>query len=302
VPGRRPEKIPGTRFSEVCMQIDWFALAAQVVNFLVLVFLLQHFLFSRVTGAMDERERRIAGRLDQAEEKRRQASEQEQQLQERRRELDESRGRMLARAREEAEEQRRALVKRARSQVEEQHRRWQRAVRRQRRAFLGALRDTAARELVSATRGVLEDLASSDLEERVVDTFVRYVQRMDAGERERLGTFIGSAEGPLLVRSSFELPSRARSRVIEALEQASGLKLDGNVRFERFPALLLGIELRSDGKSVGWNVDRYLDTLSERMEDLLGAAGGDTTGTDPAPGETRDRENQDQEGSARDGA
>lgn len=284
------------------MQIDWFTLAAQVVNFLVLVFLLQHFLFSRVTGAMDERERRIADRLNQAEEKRRQANEQELHLQERRRELEKGRERMMSRAREDAEEQRRTLVEEARSQVEEQQRRWQRAVRQQRRAFLGALRDTAARELVAATRRVLEDLASSDLEDRVVDTFVRYVQRMDAGERERLGSFIRSAEGPLLVRSSFALPSRARSRVIEALERASGLELNGNVRFERFPALLLGIELRSDGKSVGWNVDRYLDTLSERMEDLLGAAGGDTPGTDPAPGETQDRETQDQEGSARDGA
>ncbi|MFW6181103.1 MAG: hypothetical protein ACOC8N_05085 [Spirochaetota bacterium] len=284
------------------MEIDWFALAAQIVNFLVLVFLLQHFLFSRVTGAMDERERRIADRLNEAEEKRRQAQEHERNLQERQQELEKSRERLLSEAREEAQQRRRELMDQARRQVDEQHRRWQRAVRQQRRAFLAALRDNAARELVQATRQMLEDLAGTGLEERVVDTFAEYVGRMDAGERERLSSFIRSAEGPLRVRSSFQLPSRARKRVVRALEQASGLELEGRVRFERFPALLLGIELRSDGKSVGWNLDRYLDTLSERLEDLLIRAEGGRMGEEPAPVQTQERGTPDPEGSAPDGA
>ena len=38
------------------MQIDWFTLLAQIVNFLLLVWLLKHFLYGRVVRAMDERE------------------------------------------------------------------------------------------------------------------------------------------------------------------------------------------------------------------------------------------------------
>ena len=38
------------------MHIDWFVLFAQIVNFLVLVFLLKHFLYGRILDAMDARQ------------------------------------------------------------------------------------------------------------------------------------------------------------------------------------------------------------------------------------------------------
>lgn len=49
------------------MLIDWFTVAAQAVNFLVLVWLLKRFLYKPILGAMDAREQRIASQLRQAE-------------------------------------------------------------------------------------------------------------------------------------------------------------------------------------------------------------------------------------------
>ncbi len=267
------------------MEIDWFTLAAQIVNFLVLVFLLQHFLFSRVTGAMDERERRIGSRLDEAEQKRREAQEHDRQLQEQQRKLEESRERMMARAREEAEQQRGVFVDQARREVSGLRKRWQQAVEQQRRAFLAGLRDQVGREVVRTTRDVLEDLASSDLESRTVETFVRYVKGMERRELERLRSFLQGAGGQLEIRSSFDLPDRARKQVARVLEEVSGLDLRDRMQFERSPALLLGIELRADGKSVGWNLDRYLDILAERLEDMLSSRAG---GTRPPGEESRE--------------
>ena len=45
------------------MQIDWLTVAAQIVNFLVLVWLLQRFLYRPIVSAMAERENRIETRL-----------------------------------------------------------------------------------------------------------------------------------------------------------------------------------------------------------------------------------------------
>ena len=41
------------------MHIDWFVFFAQIVNFLLLVFLLKKFLYGRIVKAMDERERKV---------------------------------------------------------------------------------------------------------------------------------------------------------------------------------------------------------------------------------------------------
>ena len=51
------------------MLIDWFTVAAQLVNFLILVWLLKRFLFKPITSAIDAREKRIATELAAADAK-----------------------------------------------------------------------------------------------------------------------------------------------------------------------------------------------------------------------------------------
>ena len=58
------------------MLIDWFTVLAQIVNFLLLVWLMNRFLYRRILGAIDARENRIAARLAQAAAKETEAVEQ----------------------------------------------------------------------------------------------------------------------------------------------------------------------------------------------------------------------------------
>ena len=48
------------------MLIDWFTVIAQVVNFLILVWLLKRFLYRPILDAIDAREKRIASELADA--------------------------------------------------------------------------------------------------------------------------------------------------------------------------------------------------------------------------------------------
>src|SRR5690625_3623681 len=48
------------------MKIDWFTVIAQIVNFLILVWLLKRFLYKPVLNAIDEREKKIASQLEDA--------------------------------------------------------------------------------------------------------------------------------------------------------------------------------------------------------------------------------------------
>jgi F-type H+-transporting ATPase subunit b len=51
------------------MNIDWFTVAAQVINFVILVLLLKRFLYRPILHAIDERENRIASDIADAREK-----------------------------------------------------------------------------------------------------------------------------------------------------------------------------------------------------------------------------------------
>jgi F-type H+-transporting ATPase subunit b len=49
------------------MSIDWFTFTAQVVNFLILIWLLQRFLYGPILRVMAERQKYIADRFASAE-------------------------------------------------------------------------------------------------------------------------------------------------------------------------------------------------------------------------------------------
>jgi F-type H+-transporting ATPase subunit b len=53
------------------MLIDWFTVGAQVLNFLILVWLLKRFLYKPILHAIDEREKRIAKELADADTRKR---------------------------------------------------------------------------------------------------------------------------------------------------------------------------------------------------------------------------------------
>ncbi|MBU0908993.1 MAG: F0F1 ATP synthase subunit B, partial [Proteobacteria bacterium] len=55
------------------MGIDWFTFCAQIINFLILVWLLKKVLYQPVLNAMAEREAKIAARLNDAAEQAAQA-------------------------------------------------------------------------------------------------------------------------------------------------------------------------------------------------------------------------------------
>src|SRR5579875_2490314 len=48
------------------MLIDWFTIGAQALNFLILVWLLKHFLYKPILNALDAREKGIVARLADA--------------------------------------------------------------------------------------------------------------------------------------------------------------------------------------------------------------------------------------------
>jgi F-type H+-transporting ATPase subunit b len=51
------------------MQINWFTVIAQILNFLVLVWLMKRYLYKPILSATDDREKKIAGQLADAKER-----------------------------------------------------------------------------------------------------------------------------------------------------------------------------------------------------------------------------------------
>jgi F-type H+-transporting ATPase subunit b len=242
------------------MQIDWFTLVAQIVNFLILVGLLWRFLYGPIIRAMSEREARIAARLRDAARVREEAEREALAYHEKNRDIEARRKELLTHAREEAEARRLALLDEARQEVELQRAGWREALRREQEAFLGELRRKTGEQLLAVARRALADLADEDLERQVLDVFLRRLQALGPAIRGTMAEAIRDA-GEAVICTAFPLPASEQERLTRAIQEE--LADGAEVRFEVLPDLLCGIELRSHSHRLGWNLGTYLEAIEE---------------------------------------
>ena len=100
------------------MLIDWFTVIAQVVNFLILVWLLKRFLYKPILLAIDTREKGIAAQIAQAASKQSEAQKEHDDFQHKSAEFDQQRSALLSKAVDEAKAERQRLLDEARKELD----------------------------------------------------------------------------------------------------------------------------------------------------------------------------------------
>lgn len=245
------------------MEIDWFTLLAQIINFLILVGLLTYVLYRPIGRAMERREERIASRLQEAETKHQEAEEEAASYREARQQLENEREQLLTQAREAAEQRRAALLEEARREVDEVKTDWREAIRREQSEFLTDLRLRLGQELTQAVRNALADLADEDLEARMVSVFVRSLQDLDEDQRTTLREAVRQSDGAVVIQSAFPITSDQRRELTEALQDQLGDQID--VRCEVSEDVVAGIECQTGGRKLAWSLQSHLDDLEERI-------------------------------------
>ncbi|HKL77756.1 MAG TPA: F0F1 ATP synthase subunit B [Gammaproteobacteria bacterium] len=246
------------------MAIDWLTVGAQVVNFLVLVYLLQHFLYHPVIDAMDRREERIARRLADAEARENEAEEAARAYRDKQEALEAERQQRLEDAEAEAAERRDALLADARQEVQSLREQWQADLEGEQAAFRRDMRQAVAQAVARISRRVLGELADAALEERMVARFLDRLTELDEEQRAAL-----QAADTLTVRTAFPLNPERRDRLEQGVRER--LAAEGAVTFETADALLCGIEVAGGGRKAGWSVDQYLAILDAALRQEIAA-------------------------------
>jgi F-type H+-transporting ATPase subunit b len=249
------------------MKIDWFVLISQMVNFLILVALLKHFLYNRIVKVMDEREQKIADRIDEAESKKKQADDELQEYKNKKQELDDKQDDMLDEAQKEAEKQKKELVKKARAEVEDLRDRWKESVENEQQEFLRELQQKIGDQVYAISRRVLKDLASEDLEKQIIAAFIDRVQDMDEEEQSDISGFVKEKDNVIQINSAFEISYDLHDQIEKALEKKLSQKAKFN--FDVGGDMICGVEMKLDGQKVVWSIDSYLSALEERFKETM---------------------------------
>lgn len=202
------------------MEFDWTTFALEIINFLVLVWLLQRFLYKPVTAAIAQRQAGIEKTLTDAQAIRSEAEALKRQYENRMAEWEQEKAQALQQLRQEMEAERTRLLTALQASLNEERNKL-RAVE-QRRAIeqRQRLEEEARSEGGQFVARLLSRLASAELEERIHRLLLEDLPQLPDRELQALRDATQAGEAKII--SAYPLGETQRAGLTEAIGRLAG--------------------------------------------------------------------------------
>lgn len=244
------------------MQIDWFTTAAQIVNFLILVWLLKKFLYAPVLGAMERRQQKIADQLQQAQAKEKHAEQEKERYLGLQKEIRDKAEDELAEAKASAEQLRAELFEEVKQEALQARQQWQQSLAREKDLFLEQTGRLFSRQFQQLAASAFKELADQRLEATIIDVFWQKIKQ----NQQSINALTEQihANEPLTVTTSFELDEDGKKNMQNRITTLFGAET--TVLFEQDPNLLAGINMEAGGKKICWDYRHFLEGFTEALD------------------------------------
>lgn len=249
------------------MLINWFTVFAEMLNFLILVWLLKRFLYKPILNAIDAREKMISDQLANTEKHRIEAEAEKEAFALKNETFDKEREAMMRQVEETAKVRHAELLEIARKDAEALQERWNKSFMSHENLLSQSVSHQAEQEIFDIARKVLFDLSGASLEARMIEVFLKKVMTMSVESREHLSRAMNASYKPAIIRTMFELTSEQKRLLEERLSESLGIRLP--FVFEKSTDLISGIELIVNDQKISWNISAYLESLKESIRDVL---------------------------------
>jgi F-type H+-transporting ATPase subunit b len=245
------------------MKINWFTVIAQVINFLILVWLLRRFLYKPILKAIDEREKKIAAQIKDAGDKKAAAEKEQADFKKRNDDFDAQKKALMDKAVADANTQRDKLLEDAKNEANALRDKLEKAAKEKQESDALASAAKAQQQVFAITKKALKEMASSSLEEQSVNTFIKRMHALNDDEKQQFITAFKSNANTILVRSAFDLPAPQQATMTDAVNETLGTKT--TLQFKTTPDLISGIELTTNGYKLAWSFTEFLQSLQNNM-------------------------------------
>ena len=251
------------------MELNWTTFAFQIVNFLILVWILKRFLYRPVLNVIERRREAVAKTLSDAQAMHEQALARQETYDQRLSAWDRERETAREQLHREIEEERRRLTRALADNLEQEREKARVLAQRDADEARRRVQESAMRMGGGFASRLLSRVAGPELEARLIALVEEDVAQLPADRAEALCQGFAEGEGVIEVASAFELSEDQRRQ----LQQALGVVLGGNVacqwRYRRDEQLLAGLRI-----TIGpWVLRANLQDELQFFDDVMGGDG-----------------------------
>jgi F-type H+-transporting ATPase subunit b len=249
------------------MQINWFTVIAQVINFLILVWLLRRFLYKPILKAVDERENKIATQIKDAKAEKAAAKKEQEEFAGKNEEFDNHKMELMDKAVAEIKEKRQSLLEEAKNDADKLIAKLEESAKSAQEKINHEISQKTQDGVFAISRKALSDIASVSLEEQAVNIFIKRLAELNVDEKNKFIAAFSSAAEPVLVRSAFALNHKQETEIKASIKDILGSKT--HFQFSTVPELISGIELTANGYKLGWSISEYLHSFEKIISEII---------------------------------
>jgi F-type H+-transporting ATPase subunit b len=242
------------------MKFDFWTFLFQIVNFVVLLFILKRLLFKPIREIMEKRRKTISDALGEAGDMKKEAERLKGELNEELRRQKKVRKEVEAEMRTEVDEERVRLIECARKDAERVIEKERALYEMEKRKFENDLTKHAADMVSDYAVRMLRDVADEELHRGILRKFHDGVKDMAA---DIAGAMHGDGPLSFTVVSAFPLSDDETVSIRKGLE--TSLDNTINVTFETDAALIAGIMIRVDDRVYDFSLQGQIRTLKEKL-------------------------------------
>jgi F-type H+-transporting ATPase subunit b len=244
------------------MHIDWWTLALQTINVLILIWILGRFFFRPVADLVAKRQEEAAKLIADAEAARKEAEDLRAEAAKLQANIDAQRDRLTADARKAAETEKKSLLAQLSSELEQHRKDAAIAIEKERAAMQHAVLDRASEISVQIAGRLLERLPAGTAFSAFLDGVIGELIRLPTDARNSLAA--SDPDHPLEVAAAATLDDKQAGRLREAINAALGGS-ELPMRLVCDPGLIAGFEIRGRNIIVRNNWQADLATIQNEL-------------------------------------
>jgi len=223
------------------VDLDWTTFILEIINFLVLVWILQRFLYKPVMNVVAQRRAAISKNLEEAQATQNAATSLKEQYENRLNDWQKEREDARQKLHDEIEAERQKLLEQLQAELAEQRQKEQVLANRRNENLLREAQQQALLLSEQFAAKLLQRLADSSVEGRLLDMLLEDLAGLPEAQRKTLVDAQRKASTAVQAVSAFPLNDEQRQRLLNALQELLGTPI--NCEFREDPALLAGVSV-----------------------------------------------------------
>ena len=247
------------------MELDWVTFSLEIVNFLILLWILKHFLYKPVLNVIAQRQAGINAKLEEANQKQSEAEQLKSQYTNRLSAWENEKMAARHKLDEEIDSLRQQRMQDLNQQLETERQKAEAIQQRRLEQEKTQTQMTALYQGAAFTAKLLSQLASPELEKQLIDLFITQLQDMPELQQQTIQSNIDPTSNEIQVCSAYPLPQSVQQFLETALNKLVNKTI--TIKYTQDPDLIAGLRVSIGAFMLQANIQDELQSFARYAHD-----------------------------------